>query len=144
MSDRLLARTGSRRVARQGLAVASLVGTLALYAAAYVTPDVTAAMLLFSLGMLVFFFSSTCAYAITMDMGGRNLGVVFGLMNMAGNFGAYAFTAAVPRLNDHYHGDWTPTLVLFAAMHVAALVFWLPLDPNGVIGERQPAPEPKE
>lgn len=144
VSDWLLARTGSRGVARKGLAIISLVGTLALYAVAYVTPDVTAAMLLFSLGMLVFFFSSTCAYAITMDMGGRNLGVVFGLMNMAGNFGAYAFTAAVPRLNAHYGGDWTPTLVLFAAMHVAALVFWLPLDPNGVIGERQPVPETQE
>ena len=57
--------------------------------------------------MFVFFFSATCAYAITMDMGGRNLGVVFGLMNMAGNFGAYAFTAVVPRLNDRYGGDWT-------------------------------------
>ena len=42
LSDWLLARTGSRGVARQGLAVASLVGTLALYAVAYVIPDVTA------------------------------------------------------------------------------------------------------
>jgi len=144
LSDWLLARTGSRGVARKGLAVASLVGCMALYAVAYVVPDVTLAMVLFSVAMLVFFFSATCAYAITMDMGGRNLGVVFGLMNMAGNFGAYAFTAVVPRLNDHYKGDWTATLVLFAAMHVAALVFWLPLDPNGVIGEREPVPEPKE
>ncbi len=144
LSDWLLARTGSRRVARQGLAVVSLVGTLAVYAVAYVVPDVTVAMVLFSLGMMIFFFSATCAYAITMDMGGANLGVVFGLMNMAGNFGAYAFTAVVPRLNAHFGNDWTPTLLLFAAMHVAALVFWLPLNPNGVIGERQPAPEPKE
>ncbi len=144
LSDWLLARTGSRRVARQGLAIVSLVGALAVYAVAYVVPDVTVAMLLYSLGMLIFFFSATCAYAITMDMGGANLGVVFGLMNMAGNFGAYAFTAVVPRLNAHFGNDWTPTLLLFAAMHVAALVFWLPLNPNGVIGEREPAPEPKE
>ena len=144
LSDWLLARTGSRRVARQGLAAASLVGCMALYAVAYFIPDVTLATVVFSVGMLVFFFSATCAYAITMDMGGRHLGVVFGLMNMAGNFGAYAFTAVVPRLNHWYGGDWNATLVLFAAMHVAALLFWLPLDPNGVIGERAPAPEPTE
>jgi sugar phosphate permease len=144
LSDFLLARTGSRRIARQGLAAASLVGALALYALAYVIPDVTLATVVFSAGMFVFFFSATCAYAITMDMGGRNLGVVFGLMNMAGNFGAYAFTAVVPRLNHWNGGDWTATLIVFAAMHVAALICWLPLDPNGVVGERAAAPEPTE
>ena len=136
LSDYLLARTGSRRIARQGLAVASLIGALALYALAYVIPDPTLATVVFSVGMFVFFFSAVCAYAVTMDMGGRNLGVIFGLMNMAGNFGAYAFTAVVPRLNAWYGGDWNATLLLFGAMHVAALVFWLPLNPNGVIGER--------
>ena len=138
VSDFLLVRTGSRRIARQGLAAASLVGALILYGIAYVIPDVTLATVVFSVGLLVFFFSATCAYAITMDMGGRNLGVVFGFMNMAGNFGAYAFTAVVPRLNHYYQGDWTATLLLFAAMHVVALVCWLPLDPNGVVGERIP------
>ncbi len=143
LSDFLLARTGSRRVARQGLACASLVGALTLYSIAYVIPDVTLATVVFSIGMLIFYFSATCAYAITMDMGGRNLGVVFGLMNMAGNFGAYAFTAVVPRLNHQYGGNWTATLILFAAMHVVALICWLPLDPNGVVGERA-APETTE
>ncbi len=43
----------------------------------------------------------------------------------------------MPRfLNHQYGGDWNATLILFAAMHVAALLFWLPLNPNGVIGER--------
>ncbi len=144
LSDYLLTRTGSRRIARQGLAVASLIGALAIYALAYFIPDPTLATLVFSAGMFVFFFSAVCAYAITMDMGGRNLGVVFGLMNMAGNFGAYAFTAVVPRLNAWYGGDWTPTLLLFGAMHVAALICWLPLNPNGVIGEPAPEPEPRE
>ena len=138
LSDFLLARTGSRRVARQGLACASLVGALTFYGIAYVIPDVTLATVVFSLGLLIFFFSATCAYAITMDMGGRNLGVVFGFMNMAGNFGAYAFTAIVPRLNHQYGGDWNATLILFAAMHLVALACWLPLNPNGVIGERLP------
>ena len=124
------------------MAVGSLVVCLGLYAVAYLTPDATLATLVFSAGSFVFFFTASVAYAVTIDMGGRNLGVIFGLMNMAGNFGAYAFTALVPRLNDRYGGDWTATLALFAGMHVAALVCWLPLNPNGVIGE--PTPEPQE
>jgi ACS family glucarate transporter-like MFS transporter len=142
LSDYLLSRTGRRRVARKGLAVASLAGCLALYSAAYAIPDAVLATVVFAAGMFVFFFSSTCAYAVTMDVGGRNLGVVFGLMNMAGNFGAWSFTALVPRLNAYNGGDWTATLALFAGLHVAALAFWLPLDPDGVIGE--PPPPPKE
>jgi sugar phosphate permease len=143
LSDYLLARTGSKRVARKGLAVASLVGCLAIYAAAYAVPDPVLATAVFSVGMFVFFFSGICAYAVTLDMGGRNLGVVFGLMNMAGNFGAWAFTGLVPRLNA-WTGDWSATLALFAVMHVAALAFWLPLNPDGVIGEPAPPPAPKE
>jgi ACS family glucarate transporter-like MFS transporter len=135
LSDYLLARTGSRRVARKGLACTSLIGALALYGVSYLISDPMLATLTFSAGMFVFFFSGVCAYAITMDMGGRNVGVIFGLMNMAGNLGAGAFTALVPQLNAWYGGGWTPTLVVFAAMHVVALLCWLPLDPNGTIGE---------
>ena len=179
LSDYLLVRTGSRRIARQGLAIASLVACLGFYAAAYAMPDPTLATLTASAGFFVFCFSAPCAYAITMDMGGRNLGVIFGAMNMLGNFGAVAFVWLAPRLTGWFHPEgppafgagvvslagspsghspllaapvlvagpphnWTPTLILFAAMHVAALLCWLPLNPNGVIGEREPAPEPKE
>jgi sugar phosphate permease len=177
LSDYLLLRTGSRRVARQGVAVASLAACLGLYGAAYVLPDPTLATLTASAGFFVFCFSAPCAYAITMDMGGRNLGVIFGAMNMLGNLGAWAFVAVAPRLTAWSHPeapvalaagavglpaapqgpllaaaaltagtphDWTPTLVLFAAMHVAALLCWLPLNPNGVIGERTPVSETKE
>jgi ACS family glucarate transporter-like MFS transporter len=147
LSDYLLKRTGSRRIARQGLAVVSILGALALYGLAFTLSNVALAMVVFSAGFFVFYFSASCAYAITLDMGGRNLGVVFGAMNMVGNFGAAAFTALAPVLNHqfggHWYGDdWTPTLVLFAAMHVAAVALWLPLNPNGVIGD--PTPEPKE
>jgi sugar phosphate permease len=138
LSDYLLIRTGSRRIARQALAIASLVVCLILYGAAYLIPDATLATFTASAGFFIFCFSAPCAYAVTMDMGGRNLGVIFGAMNMLGNFGAVFFVWLAPLLTGWYGGDWTPTLILFAAMHVVALVFWLLLNPNGVIGERLP------
>ena len=107
LSDYLLVWTGSRRIARQALAVGSLVACLVLYGFAYLISDATLATLMASAGFFIFCFSAPCAYAVTMDMGGRNLGVVFGAMNMLGNFGAYAFTAVVPRLTAWYGGDWT-------------------------------------
>jgi sugar phosphate permease len=138
LSDYLLIRTGSRRLARQGVAVASLIVCLILYSAAYLTPNATLATFTASAGFFIFCFSAPAAYAVTMDMGGRHLGVIFGAMNMLGNLGAMFFIWLAPVLAGRYSGDWTPTLILFAAMHFVALIFWLLLNPNGVIGERLP------
>jgi MFS family permease len=133
LSDWVLQRTGSRRAGRQGVAVGSLLLGSLFFALAYFTPDVTAAVLLLSAGAFLTIFAAPCAYALTMDLGGRNLGIVFSTMNMAGNLGSTAFTWAVPRLNEW--GGWDATLFVFAGAHIAAALCWLPLNPNGVIGE---------
>jgi nitrate/nitrite transporter NarK len=70
-----------------------------------------------------------------MDMGGRNLAVIFATMNMVGNFGSWAFTKFIPRVVS-WRGRWDDALIVFAAMHVVAIVCWLLINPNGVIGER--------
>ena len=70
----MLVRTGSRRFARQGVAIGSIVVALFIWWLASLIPDVRGAVLLAGLGILIFTFSSPCAYALTMDMGGRNLG----------------------------------------------------------------------
>jgi ACS family glucarate transporter-like MFS transporter len=132
LSDAILARTGSRRLGRQGVAIGSLLASLVCYGLAYGVEDVLGAVLLFSLGSFVTNFASPAAYALTMDLGGKNLGVVFGTMNMAGNLGAWAFTWTLPRLVTR--GGWDLGLALFVGMHVVAIVCWLLLNPNGVIG----------
>jgi sugar phosphate permease len=142
LSDAVLARTGSRRAARQGVAIASLVGAVLLYALAYQFADVRWAMLTASIGAGIFTFSSPCAYALTMDMGGRNLGVIFATMNMAGNLGAAAFATFISHIVRWR--SWNAALLVFAAMHVIAIVCWLLLNPNGVIGESAGAAEDKQ
>jgi ACS family glucarate transporter-like MFS transporter len=138
LSDFVLARTGSRRAARQGVAIGSLVLGLLLCGLAYRIADVRGAVLLAGLGVLILMFCSPCAFALTMDMGGRNLGVIFGTMNMIGNFGSWAFTTYIPRVKVWW-GSWDAVLLVFAALHVVAIVCWLLLNPNGVIGERADA-----
>ncbi len=139
VSDTVLSATGSRRAGRQGVAVASLLVCCLFYAAAYEMPSVTAAVALASVGLFISTFAAPCAYALTMDMGGRNLGVVFGTMNMVGNLGAMAFTGLSPWLKQ-WSGSWALPMLVFAGMHVVAALCWLLLNPEGVIGE--PAPQP--
>ena len=67
-------------------------------------------------------------YALAIDMGGKDLAVVFGLMNMAGNLGAYAFISFLPRLIQV--GGWDLALLVFVALHFVAAACWLFLDPN--------------
>jgi len=143
LSDFILTRTGSRRAARQGVAIGSLLLCLLCYTAAYQFAEVRWAMLMAGLGICVMTFSSPCAYALTMDMGGRNLAVIFATMNMAGNLGSAAFTTFIPRIAKW--GGWDTALLVFAGMHVVALLCWLPLNPNGVIGEpAHETPDSKE
>jgi ACS family glucarate transporter-like MFS transporter len=143
LSDWVLTRTGSRRAARQGVAIGSLLLCLLCYSVAYQFADVRWTMLTAGLGLCVMTFSSPCSYALTMDMGGRNLAVIFATMNMAGNLGAAAFTTFISPIAEW--GGWNAALFVFAAMHVVALLCWLPLNPNGVIGERvEAAPDSKE
>lgn len=134
LSDFVLMRTHSRRAARQGVTIGSIVIALIFYGLAFQVADVRGAMLLASLGVCIWTFSSPCAYALAMDVSGRNLGVIFATMNMAGNLGAWAFTTFLPRLVDGK--NWDYALLVFAAMHVLAIVCWLLLNPNGTIGER--------
>jgi len=135
ISDFVLARTGSRRAARQGVAIGSVVVGLGIYTLAYQVSDVRGAVLLACLGLFIFTFSSPCGYALTMDMSGPNLGVIFGIMNMAGNLGSWAFTTFIPRVVS-WRGYWSDGLLVFAGMHVVAIVCWLLLNPNGQIGDR--------
>jgi ACS family glucarate transporter-like MFS transporter len=143
LSDGVLRRTGSRRAARQGVAIVSLLLAVLVYCVAYRIGDVRWAVLTAGVGACIMTFSSPCAYALTMDMGGRNLGIIFATMNMAGNLGATAFTTFIPTVVKWW--GWDAALFVFAAMHVVALLCWLLLNPNGVIGEAAPAaPHSKE
>jgi ACS family glucarate transporter-like MFS transporter len=134
LSDYVLRRTSSRRASRQGVALVSLLLSLLCYVVAYLTLNVEAAVLIASLGVFAMCCSSPCAFALTMDMGGRNLGIIFGAMNMAGGLGAWAFVRFLPRVATAY--SWNAALLVFAALHTLAILCWLRLNPNGVIGER--------
>lgn len=139
LSDWLLRRTRRRRVARNGVAIASLGLAIACFAPMFAVASAESQIFYYSLGFFISSFASPCAYALSMDVGGKNLPVVFGAMNMVGNFGAAAMSQVVPEMNK-LPGGWTASLILFVAVHAVALVCWLFLNPNRPIGESSDPP----
>jgi ACS family glucarate transporter-like MFS transporter len=131
-SDRVLSQTGSRRLGRQGIAVAStLLCALCILLARPVT-EAWPAVLLLSLGSFCSAIAGPCAYAITIDMGGAHVAPVFSTMNMSGNLGAVLFPILVPWLVGEDR-NWDRVLYVFAGIHLAAALCWLCLNPNGTI-----------
>ncbi len=127
LSDLVLAKTGRLRPARQGVAVASMLGcTLCIAVAAFVS-NAWLAVLVFSLGSFVAALAGPCAYALTIDLGGRDTPQVFSVMNTSGAVGSIVFPAIAPWLVAAT-GSWNAVLVVFAATHVAAAVCWMAFD----------------
>jgi MFS family permease len=141
LSDVILTRTGSRRLARQGQAFASLIVCTGLIGLAYPIADPLLAVLLISAGAFCGSLAGPCAYAITIDMGGKQVAPIFSVMNMAGNVGAIIFPIVASRVKTAT-GNWDAVFVLFVVLHLVAALCWLPFNPEGKIvpelGERGP------
>ncbi len=131
VSDFVLNASGNIRLARSGVAAASMLLCSAFVIAAYFIQDPVLAVVVISLGTFCAAFGGPCAYTITIDMGGRNVPILFGTMNMVGNLGAFAFIRSVPMIRGHF--SWDAVLVLFALLYVAAAFFWSLVNPKRTI-----------
>jgi MFS family permease len=129
-SDWLLARTGSKRIARQGLAATGMTICAALIVASYFVHDVGTAIALISAGAFVACFGGVAGYTVAIDYGGQRVGVVFGAMNMTGAFGAMLFPVTVGWLVSAT-GTWNAALFAFAALMAVDAILWMLLNPRG-------------
>ena len=93
------------------------------------------ATLVISAGALCAAVAGPCAYASTMDLGGRNVSLVFSWMNMIGNFGAGLLPWVVPRFRQMVDdtpfllslcggNSWNAVLILFGTMFLSASACW--------------------
>ena len=132
VSDRILARTGSRAWSRKGVAALSQAACAVLVFFAYLVHDPVLAVLVISAGTFCSAFGGPAAYTITMDMGGRHVATVFSVMNMSGNLGAMLLTLIVPWFEEAT-GSGNSVLLLFGSMYIGAAASWLLLNPAGTI-----------
>ena len=132
LSDWLLKRTGSRRIARQSMGGLCLFTCALLIFWAMFIGDTLTAVLVISLGSFFAAMAAPCAYTITIDMGGAQVPTVNATMNMMGNLGAWAFPIVVPWLLARF-GSWDAVLLVFGGCYVAGALFWFLLKPEGTI-----------
>ena len=131
VADAILSRTGSHRLAKQGVGVVSMLGCAAFIFLAYGVRDATIAALIIGLGSFCGSLAGGISYSTTIDMGGRHVPTIFATMNMSGNIGAAVFPIAVPLLLSWTGENWNAVLLLFGGIYVAAAACWLFLNPHG-------------
>lgn len=130
--DFVYARTSSRRLSRQGVAVIALSTCALCILAAYFVSNARDAMILITLGSYAFALGGPAAYTITIEKAGDQVAPVFGVMNMVGNLGAAACPAVVAMFVAQT-GNWSLVLLLFVGIYAAAAGCWLLLNPEGSI-----------
>lgn len=129
-SDWLLARTGNKRLARQGLAAIATVVCAVLIGLSSVVADVNTAIAMISVGAFIACFGGVAGYTVAIDYGGQRVGTVFGAMNMAASFGAMLFPVTVGWLVSAT-GTWNAALFTFAGLMLVDAVFWAVVNPRG-------------
>ncbi len=135
LSDYVYRKTNRLTLARSGLAAGALFLCSVLVFSAWFVQDAKTATLVISAGAFFAAVAGPCAYASTMDMGGRNVSLVFSWMNMIGNFGAGLVIWGVPHFRHLVEsnamllklcGDnsWNAILILFGTMFLLSSVCW--------------------
>jgi MFS family permease len=137
LADRVLARTGSKVASRNGVAnvtAAIGVGFFLLAWLVHAGPYVAIVLLFFAA-----VFSSganPCTYSVTIDIGGKYIVIVFGAMNMVGNFGAGSMSQITPLWTNAFG---SPTLPLLMALsYFLGMICWFFVNPNGTLLEEPP------
>jgi sugar phosphate permease len=82
-------------------------------------------------------------WTVTMEISGRHLGVVFGLMNSMGIPGAFASTVFLGRFVDWMRaqgyegrGQWDPAFYVYAAVLIVGACCWLAVDARQRVADR--------
>lgn len=129
LTDRIWKRTGSLRASRSGVGAASLGICAAMFLAAWWVERAEIAVLLLAIGNFAAAFAGPSAFAATIDIGGRRVPQVAGLMNMIGNIAAGACPVVVGRLF-RATDNWNFILLLFAGIFLVGAICWLFVNPH--------------
>lgn len=129
LTDWIWRRSGSLRLSRSGVGAGALASCAVLILAAWFVKDVALAVCLLTAGSVFAALAGPCGYAASIDMGGRNVPQVFGMMNMSGNLAAAATPILVAELF-HRTENWNLVLLVFAAVYLFGALSWLLVNPK--------------
>lgn len=132
-ADFVWRRTRSLRLSRSGVGAAFLGACGLLILAAWFVQGIGPAVALLALGSFFAALAGPCTFTATIDLGGRHVPQVFGVVNMSGNLAAGATPVLVGELFSRTE-NWNAVLLLFAVVYLAGAACWLLVDPGRGIG----------
>lgn len=94
--------------------------------------SITLAVLFMSIAVLGADMTLSPSWSFCIDIGKDNSGVVSGVMNMAGNIGAFVTIIAFPYLYK-WTGSYVPFFFTCSALSLCAVVVWLLMKPQNAI-----------
>lgn len=135
ISDWIHTRTGSLAASRKGVATAGVSGCALFMLLAYFIDDALVASSVIACGAFCAGVANPVSYALTIDLGGKHVSMVFSIMNMVGNLGAMMspkFVSWLVEATKQTDGteNWSLVLLLLVGMYAAATVLWLFINPK--------------
>lgn len=131
--DRVQRATQNKKLSRNGVAWSSLMLTAIIMWAGTYSTTATQMAFVIAIASLVVGLSAPCAWAASIDIGGRNTAVVMGFMNMGGAVAGIVFSPLIGRLMDYVkvtNGNWNLVIHAHAAFYFIAAMCWLMINPN--------------
>jgi MFS transporter, ACS family, glucarate transporter len=136
LTDYLVKRTGNLKLARCGIGSAGYAASaLALIAVAQVEDNLLAAYLL-ALALSFQTMTISAAWAVCLDVGRRNAGVVTAFMNTVGNIGGAIAPMVVAYAVREWH-SWALPFYVMAGVFGFGILMWLLVDPERSVLEPQ-------
>jgi MFS transporter, ACS family, glucarate transporter len=137
VGDWLTARTGSRRLALCSMGTIGLFLAGTLVGSSVYAEEPIVAVLLCSTGYFFSYLQLAAWWAAMGDVGGRHLGVLFGLCNMIGLSGGAISQVFLGYFADYMKGlgylgraQWDPAFYLYGAVLLVGGVLWLFINPR--------------
>jgi MFS family permease len=129
-----LARRQGLRTARCGLGFASFLTCAALIVLSTLAPQPLAKAVLLAFALASADLALGACWAVCLDVGAANAGVVTGFMNTFGNVGGLIGPMVVGFAVDRWH-SWTFPFYVTALVYAAGALAWLAIDPHRKIAE---------
>jgi ACS family glucarate transporter-like MFS transporter len=127
VSDRLVLRFGNR-IGRCGVAALAMAVAAVFVAAATRVADARLASVVLAAGSGCLYFSISCFWALSADIGKASAGAVAGIINTGGQLGGTVVASLTPILA-HRIG-WSGSFLVAAALALVGAAIWVFIDPD--------------
>jgi len=128
LTDRLAVRSGLK-AARCGLGFVGFSGSALLLLATTVVDAAVGKAVLVALALASADLALAACWAVCLDVGKKNAGVVTGFMNTFGNLGGFLGPMVVGYALETRH-SWSIPFQITAAVYAAGALLWLAVNPN--------------